>query len=112
MNVEKEIIRVLAEVGHSGLSIRKISIHVYNSRNSFFEDVPFEHIYNNVKQFLFRNSRKPGSIIEKTEQRGVYRLNTETEATRQLMFCFEKDDIQGDNADNSHTSEDHSLSLF
>ena len=74
MNIEKEIVKVLAEVGQSGLSSRKISIHVYNSRNSFFDDVPFELIYNNVRQFLFKCSRNPDSVIERTEQRGVYRL--------------------------------------
>ena len=110
MNIEKEIFHVLTEVGDTGLSIRKISIHVYNSCNSFFDDVPYEDIYNYVKQFLVRNSRNPDSVIEKTDIRGVYRLNTTLQENRQLMFRFGDDNNEEE--DNSKNMEDTSLSLF
>ena len=36
MQYDKEILRVLAEAGNEGLSVQKVSRHVFNACNSLF----------------------------------------------------------------------------
>ena len=49
-------------------------------------------------------------MIERTDVRGVYRLNL-TNTSRQLQFVFKEDDEAG-NDTGADTAEDKSLSLF
>ncbi len=113
MSLDKEIFRVLAEVGDEGLSIRKISIHVHNACNSFFDRRTYDDVHEYVTHFLIRNSRNPNSLIEKTGQRGCYRLNTNSYMTQQLMLQFaDYDDHDQSASDNTPIIEDKSLSLF
>lgn len=92
MNYEGEIVRILSEAGADGLSIKKISRHVYNASNTFFETVDFEEVHRFVYNWLLRKSRQSCPIIEKT-QRGVYRLNPNSGAFTQLMLAFDNETI-------------------
>ena len=87
LNYDREILRILTEVGERGLSIAKISLHVYNACNTLFVSVDYDDIHRYVAQFLQRNSKNPDSIIEKTE-RGIYHLNLRSKETQQLMLQF------------------------
>lgn len=111
MSFDKEILRVLAEVGTGGLSVQKVSIHVHNACNTFFNVVTYEDVHSYVSQFLIRNSKNPNSVIEKTEYRGVYRLNTNSSVTRQLMLQFE-DKNTSVTEEKGRDKEDSSLSFF
>ena len=88
MTYDKEIYQVLAEAGHGGISVQKISKHVYNAHNTLFNPIDFADVHNYVTQFLLRNSKDSSSIIEKTSTRGVYRLNFELRETQQLVLQF------------------------
>lgn len=114
MNYEKEIIRVLIEAGRSGLSVRKISMHVFNAHNGFFDTLCFEEVSKTVYAYLLRNSRNSTSIIEKTDKRGVYRLNRSSKRTRELLLSFGEDDgkCRPDFLDDTTSCQDDSLSLF
>lgn len=113
MVLDKEILRVLSEVGEDGLSIKKIAIHVHNACNSFFDRMSYDEVHAYVTGFLIRNSKKPHSLIEKGEQRGYYRLNRNSYMTQQLMLQFMDEEKRGGKcSEDFHTDEDQSLSLF
>lgn len=109
MNYDSEILYVLKEAGAKGLSIRKIARHVFNSRNGLFETVSLDDVHRYVAWYLIRNSKSADSFIERTDVRGVYRLNL-SNASRQLQFDFkdEENEIGGE----AVSCEDKSLSLF
>lgn len=88
MGYEKEILKILSEAGESGLSVQKIALHVHHSCNSLFNNVTYESVRREVIRFLINNSRKSGSIIEKTNRRGIYRLNIRNVNIGQFTFSF------------------------
>ena len=94
MNYDSEILYVLKEAGAKGLSIRNVSL----------DDV---HRY--VAWYLTKNCKSADSFIERTDVRGVYRLNL-SNASRQLQFDFK--DEENENGDEEIPCEDKSLSLF
>ena len=108
VDYDKEILRVLTEAGEKGLSVSKISRHVYNSYNSFFTVVTYDDVHRYVSQYLLRNSKNPESIIEKNE-RGIYHLNFKSQVTLQLMLQFTDNVIE---SEQESKNEDCSLSLF
>lgn len=110
MNYDREILFVLNEAGDKGLSVKKIARHVHNRCNSLFEEVQYEDVRRYVGDYLNRNSKLTGSIIERTEVRGVYRINMSSGDSRQLLFDF-KDDIDEEEKKEDEV-EDRSLSLF
>ena len=56
---------------------------------TFFVSPDFEEIRNYVQQYLLKNSKSNNSLIERTEQRGWYRLNTTgSNDAQQLMLQF------------------------
>jgi hypothetical protein len=89
-NYDREILKTLTEVGERGLSIAKISLHVYNACNTLFASASYEDVHRYVAQYLLRNSKNPDSIIEKTE-RGIYHLNLRSKETQQLMLQFSEE---------------------
>jgi len=111
MNYEKEIINILLEAGSEGLKATKISRHVFNACNSFFEPISFEDVHAQVYQFLLKNSNGRYSLIEKGQQRGVYRLNMNNQESRQLMLEF-ADDTDDDSVQEVKRDCDTSLGLF
>ncbi len=110
MNYEKEILCILVEAGDRGLSLNKIVMHVFNSRNGFFDVVSFEDVHRYVSNYLKRNCKSVGSAIEKTGKRGIYRLNPSSVASCQLQFNFKNEDEN--ELKNDLHDEDQSLSLF
>lgn len=105
--IDTEIIRILKEAGNNGLSVQKISRHVFNACNSFFDITSYDDVYMYVSKFLLSNSKNPQSLIERTH-RGIYSLNQNSKETQQLMLKFidEKDISKEDKV------EDQSLCLF
>ena len=86
MSYDRDIIFILNEAGPKGLSVKKIARHVYNHNNGFFNVVSFEDVYRYVSSYLIRTSKVPDSIIEKTDERGVYRINNSSKMSLQLQF--------------------------
>ncbi|MBR5349669.1 MAG: hypothetical protein IK124_00350 [Prevotella sp.] len=108
MKYEKEILRILSVAGSTGLSVKKIARHVFNASNTFFEVLNYDEVYQQVQQYLLRNSKQKDSLFERMDARGVYRLNANSAESLQLMLQFlpEEEDQQ------IKTETDQSLSLF
>ena len=51
---DQQILKVLTEAGDKGLSMKAISMHVFNMNNTFFVSPDFEEIRTYVKQYLLR----------------------------------------------------------
>lgn len=110
MNYDREILRILAEAGENGLSIKKITMHVYNSVNGLFCAADMEEVRRQVVNYITRSIRQSGSVIERTEERGVYRINVKARETNQLQFDFRE--YTDEPAEEKNTHVDTSLSLF
>lgn len=108
-NLEKEIFRILTLSGSKGLKTERIARHVFNACNSMFTPLDFKEVHYKVSQFLIRNSKNRDSWVEKAGGHGVYRLNSKSEKTRQLMLRFE-DAPQKE--ERGERGGDMSLSLF
>ena len=94
MTYDKQILRILTDVGDKGISIRLLSKHVYNMNLSLFYVPDLKEIHTYVQQFLRKNSKSPSSLIEHMSTRGYYRLNTQNNAdARQLMLEFNEEQI-------------------
>ena len=90
IDYDRQILEILMLVGEKGISVRMLTMHVYNMNCSLFNLPDVNEIHQYVQQYLLRNSKLPNSIIERTERRGFYRLNTShSEQARQLMLDFE-----------------------
>ncbi len=87
--MNETILRILTEAGEQGMSLQKLILHVYNASNSFFHPVDLDEVRMRVVQFLRTNSRYPSSLVEHT-QRGIYRLNPNSDRARQLLLSFEE----------------------
>ena len=110
MNYDKQILDILTRGGERGISVQAMSKHVYNMNRTFFVSPDFEEIRNYVQQYLLKNSKSDHSLIERTEQRGWYRLNTMgSNDAQQLMLQF-RDEQQP--IEEVKQPEDLSLSLF
>lgn len=106
----EEIIRVLLKVGERGMHSSKISKHVFNNQNTFFNVVKYEDIHKDVMAFLQRNSKNDLSILQKMKKKGYYRISSDPETNNQLMLQFlpeKSEDIKQETE-----QSDKSLSLF
>ena len=109
MDYDRTILHYLIEAGEKGIAVNKLSKHVYNASNTFFNSIRYEEVHQYVATYLTKNSKDTASLIEKTGQRGHYRINLQSKETRQLMLEFTENDRQ----DNVVTQqEDSSLTLF
>lgn len=106
---DKAIVSVLLEAGHAGISVQKLSRHVYNSCNSLFNPVSFDEVHSYVSQYLLRNSKSPTSMITRADTRGIYRLNLNNQESRQLYLQFTE---QAEAVEPTTEHTDQSLSLF
>lgn len=88
MNLDQEILNVLIEAGTKGLKIEKIARHVYNSCNSIFNPLTYDHVHAYVTQYLIKCAKNPSSIIERGKGVGVYHINYQSDAIQQLMLNF------------------------
>lgn len=113
MTYDQQILHILTEAGERGISVQTIARHVFNMNVSFFVSPDFEEIRTYVQQYLLRNSRSSLSLIERTERRGYYRLNTKGSAdARQLMLEFQEHENIEEVEDEKPQQQDLSLSLF
>lgn len=108
MNYDHEILSVLTEAGDKGLSLKKIAMHVYNRANGLFCAADIEDVRRYVANYVARVSRQSGSVIERTDERGVYRINNSCSDANQLHFVFKEYEPEQPN----QSVEDTSLSLF
>ena len=112
MNYDQQILKVLTEAGERGIGVQTIAKHIYNMNRTFFYQPDYEEIHNYVQQYLLRNSKQPQSLIERTERRGVYRLNLAgSEDARQLMLDF-RDAKNESQEEEAKPQKDLSLNLF
>ncbi len=89
MNYDQQILKVLTDAGDYGVSVQSVVKHVYNMNLTFFSQPDYEDVKSYVQQFLLRNSKSSQSLVERTERRGYYRLNTGgSKDARQLMLQF------------------------
>ena len=91
MNYDRIILHYLLEAGEKGIAVNKLSKHVFNASNSFFNTISYEEVHQYVAQFLAKNSKDTRSLIERTTQRGYYRLNMQSGESQQLMLNFAED---------------------
>ena len=107
---EQQILKILSEVGERGISVGVLSKHIYNMNTSLFCTLDPQEVRLQVQQYLLRNSKSSQSLIERTERRGYYRLNTSgsTDA-RQLMLQFSE--VQEEKKEEK-PQQDLSLDLF
>ena len=115
MTYDKQILQILSTAGIQGMSVQALAKHVYNMNATFFSQPDLGEIRTYVQQYLLRNSKSDSSLIERTERRGFYRLNTSRNAdARQLVLEFlpkeEKETELSD--DNPVSYQDYSLNLF
>ena len=113
MDYKNELLHVLAEAGEDGLSLMKIVKHVYNSNASLFETPNFEKMYNDLAQYLSKQSKMSDGIVKRNGVRGVYVLNEGWSGYRQTMLDFSVADLFDEQQDvESSFYVDQSLSLF
>lgn len=119
---DEQIITILAKAGERGMSVKKVSMQLYNINCTLFSTPDFKDIHRYVQQFLFRNSRLSQSLFC-NEARGIYKLNPNSARAQQLALifaeqsdyehCAEDSDNEDDDEEQSrNTSPDLSLSLF
>lgn len=80
---------------------------------TLFVQPDLQEVKNIVQRYLINNSKSAQSLIEHTEKRGYYRLNTGNSAdARQLMLMFhDEPEIVADIQD-TPVKRDLSLNLF
>ena len=89
MTYDRQILRILTDVGDKGISVQLLAKHVYNQNSTLFFSPDLSEIHAYVQQYLLKNSKSPSSLIESMERRGFYRLNTQNNAdARQLVLEF------------------------
>ncbi len=113
---DRQILEILAEAGNGGISVQSVARHVYNRNCTFFSQPDYAELHSYVQQYLLRNSVRQESLVERTDRRGYYRLNTERSAdARQLMLQFKESREEDDDADGEQPAangQDLSLCLF
>ena len=55
MQYEKDILLLLIEAGEKGLSVSKITRHIFNTYNSFFLSLNIEDTHQEVQQCSLKN---------------------------------------------------------
>ena len=89
MTYDRQILRILSDVGEQGISVQLLAKHVYNQNVSLFFMPDMDEIRSYVQQYLLKNSKSTASLVESMERRGYYRLNTKNNSdARQLMIDF------------------------
>lgn len=111
MTYDRQILRILSDVGDKGISVQLLAKHVYNQNSTLFFSPDLSEIHTYVQQYLLKNSKSPSSLIESMERRGFYRLNTNNADAQQLMLDFrEQSSIEEEKEETPQ--QDLSLDLF
>lgn len=80
---------------------------------TFFNQPDYEEIHTYVQQYMLRNSKSSQSLIERTDHRGRYRLNTGGSAdAQQLMLQFREKQEEEKEEEETKPQQDLSLDLF
>lgn len=99
-------------MGERGISVQLIAKHVYNQNLTLFSTPDLKEIHAYVQHYLLRNSKTAQSLVERTERRGFYRLNTSNSSdARQLMLEFREERCP-EEIPEEKPQQDFSLSLF
>lgn len=112
MGYDKQILKVLTEVGERGISVQAIAKHVYNMNCTFFHQPDYEEIRTYVRQYLLYNSKSSQSLIERTGRRGYYRLNTAGSTDAQQLLLQFRDTTAEEKEEEKPPVQDLSLDLF
>jgi len=113
LGYDQQILKVLTVAGEQGVSVQTIAKHVYNMNTTFFCQPSYEDIRIYVQQYLLRNSKSAQSLVERTERRGYYRLNTQgSQDARQLMLQFSDEVASPQEEEKEKIQQDLSLDLF
>lgn len=110
MIYDKQILKILSEVGEGGIGVQILAKHVYNMNCTLFSTPDIGEIHRYVQQYLLRNSKSPQSLVESTGRRGYYRLNTAN--ARQLMLQFSEGKEEEKAEEEQPRQQDLSLNLF
>ena len=89
MNYEDEILSMLNEVGDVGMPLRRIALNVFNMKNSFFEPLSQETVYQDVAEWLRDVSQQSGTPVIRAERRGWYRINPDSPRVKQMELEFQ-----------------------
>ena len=112
---DEQIITILAKAGERGMSVKKVSMQLYNINCTLFSTPDFKEIHQYVQQCLVRNSRLSQSLFC-NDLRGIYKLNPNSARAQQLVLNFsdiDNEEEEEDEKDKSReSSPDLSLSLF
>lgn len=110
MTYDRQILEILTAVGDRGISVQLLAKHVYNLNCTFFYTPDLGAIHAYVQQYLLKNSRSAGSLLERMGRRGYYRLNTcNNPDARQLLIQF-RPEVKDE--ERKPVEEDLSLDLF
>ena len=111
MTYDRQILRILSDVGEQGISVQLLAKHVYNQNVSLFFTPDIDEIRSYAQQYLLKNSKSPASLVESMERRGYYRLNTRNNAdARQLLIEFRQEPSTDEKEEKP--AKDLSLDLF
>ena len=112
MTYDRQILKILTDVGDKGISVQLLAKHVYNQYSTLFYTPELSEVRSYVQQYLLKNSKSPQSLIESTGRRGYYRLNTGNNAdARQVMPELREESVE-EEPEIAKPSKDLSLSLF
>ena len=112
MTYDRQILRILTDVGDRGISVQLLAKHVYNLNSTLFYTPDLSEIHTYVQQYLLKNSKSPSSLIESMEQRGYYRLNTKNNADAQQLMLDFKEQSSDEEETEEKPQQDLSLDLF
>ena len=84
---DRQILQILYDVGDKGIAVRKLALHVYNLNCTLFSQPDLQTVHSYVQQYLLKKIKSAQPLIERTDRRGYYRLNTRgTSAVRQFLL--------------------------
>lgn len=84
MKYDRLIIEILMEAGSDGLTVRKVSRHVFNAVNGLFDEADIEAVHKLVRAFLLRHSKGASPALDRPKH-GTYALNRSTAEGRALI---------------------------
>lgn len=111
MTYDRQILKILTDVGDRGISVQLLAKHVYNLYSTLFYTPDLSEVRSYVQQYLLKNSKSPSSLIESMDKRGFYRLNTNNADAQQLMLDFRKQSSVEEDKEEK-PQQDLSLDLF
>lgn len=106
---DRHILHVLSEVGKQGINVNMLSKHVYNLSSTLFETPDYEEVYRYVQLFVRSHAKNSHSLLKKTGEWGVYRLNEKSAEYLQAKLQFSEGEDAAEameHADDHRSAED------